>query len=214
MAQNIVESKQNGEHVGETEPEIDKYDTVVNVAARSQKEEGIKAGPSKVNTKEAKIYEVMLQIAAEREQTFEVLDETETEKPKRGTVGNLDEMAAMAVEPEEHLPDLVTPILKTLIMNIGLPTLDIYLDVRFIWRLFPDHWSCGLLVVAGILANFLFTALAWWRQEPRAEKARTWPLLLLQVWPQYKAVQVSRSLLPLLQAIWLTARREMKPQAH
>ena len=143
-----------------------------------------------------KICEEMAQTAVEIEQISEALDESETDKSKDETVANLDEMDIMAVEPEELLPDIVTPILKTLIMNIGLPTLDIYLDVRFIRLLFPDHWGCGLLVVTGILANFLFTALAWWRQEPRAEKARTWPLLLLQVWPQYKAVQVSRSFLP------------------
>ena len=185
----------------ETETEKATYDTVVNLEESSEKEEGTVVWPSNVHTKEkatlkTKVCEEMAQNTAEIEEISEELDETETEKPEGGTVGNLDEIAAMAVEPEEHLPDLVTPILKTLIMNIGLPTLDIYLDVRFIWRLFPDHWSCGLLVVAGILANFLFTALVWWRQEPRLEKARTWPLLLLQVWPQYKAAQVSSSFLP------------------
>ena len=58
------------------------------------------------------------------------------------------------------MQDLLTPILKTLIINIVLPTLDVYLDVRFVHLLFPEYWGCGLLVVGGILANFLFTTLA------------------------------------------------------
>ena len=103
-----------------------------------------------------------------------------------------------ALGSEELLPDLVTPILKMVILNIGLPTLDFYLDVRFVRLLFPEYWGCGLLVVGGILANFIFTCLAWWRLEPREDKVWTWALLLLQVWPQYKAFQVSlRLFLPL-----------------
>ena len=218
MAQTTVEREQISEQVDETETEIARYDTVVNCDVRSQKEECTVAGPSKDNTKAAKIHEGMAQIAVEREQIIEVLVETETEKAtcdtvvnldeisekeegtavwplnvhtkekallnskigeemaqtaveieeiceelketeteKDGAVPHLDEMAITAVESEELIPDIVTPILKTLIMNIGLPTLN----VRFIRLLFPDHWGCGLLVVAGILANFLFTALAW-----------------------------------------------------
>ena len=133
-----------------------------------------------------------------------VVNEDEVpEKEEEGTVTvtseeHTEEIANMALESEELLQDLLTPILKTLILNIVLPTLDVYLDVRFVHLLFPEYWGCGLLVVGGILANFLFTALAWWRLEPRHLKSCTWLLLLLQVWPQFKGVQV----------IWLTMNRD------
>ena len=133
--------------------------------------------------------------------SLEEIPEREGETTSAGpSKGHPKEIPDMALEPEELLPDLMTPILKTLILNIGLPTLDIYLDMRFVRLLFPEYWGCGLVVVGGILTNFLFTALAWWRLEPRHHKSCTWILLLLQIWPQFKAVQV----------IWLTTKRDLR----
>ena len=54
--------------------------------------------------------------------------------------------------------------------------------------------SClSLFVITGILANFLFTTLAWWRLEPPQRKRWSWVFLLLQLWPQLRAFQVLKS---------------------
>ena len=166
VAQITVEREHSIEMLDETDTPNATYNKVVNFEERSEKEKGTGDGPLKTHTKENNtlntiIGEEVAQAAVEIVQISEALDESETETSEVNTALNLDETAGMAVEPEELQPDLLTPILKTLIMNIGLPTLDIYLDIRFIRLLFPDHWGCGLLVVTGILANFLFTALVW-----------------------------------------------------
>ena len=101
----------------------------------------------------------------------------------------------IAAEEEALLQDSVTPSIKLLMFNIVLPTMDIFLDITMIQKLFTNgYWGCGTLVVTGIITNSIFTSLAWWRLEPKDQKKWSWIFLLLQLWPQLRALQVAPKL--------------------
>ena len=88
-----------------------------------------------------------------------------------------------SVPSTSHTPDYLTPTLLLLLLNITLPTLDLYNDITMLrWLYFsPQYWTWGIFLFAGVFLNFLFTCWAWWRLEPRQQKSWTWILLLLQV---------------------------------
>ena len=90
----------------------------------------------------------------------------------------------------DYQTDILTPALSLLIFNITMPCVDFYFDAALIRILFSNNWGCLFIVVCALVTNFLFTSFAWWRIEPRSQKAWTWLFLILQMWPQLKAVQV------------------------
>lgn len=101
--------------------------------------------------------------------------------------------AAVQIEEpgvDDDVEDVVTPALKMLIFNIFLPCIDIYFDASLVLRIYPQFWGCTLVLVSGLLLHFIFTCRAWWRLEPREQKRWSWIFLLLQIWPQMKAIQV------------------------
>ena len=102
----------------------------------------------------------------------------------------LAEDDVLAVD-EVLLPDAITPSMMLIVFNIILPTVDIFLDTALVQKLFLNgYWCSGLAVTAGIVTNFLFTSLAWWRLEPVNQKKWSWIFLALQLWPQLRAFQV------------------------
>ena len=103
-----------------------------------------------------------------------------------------------ANKEEELLQDSVTPSIKLFVFNIVLPTVDIFLDITLILKLFENgFWGSGTIVVTGIVTNFIFTSLAWWRMESANQKKWSWIFLLLQLWPQLRAFQVGASIIKL-----------------
>ena len=101
----------------------------------------------------------------------------------------------LAAEEEALLQDSVTPSIKLFMFNIVLPTMDIFLDITMIQKLFTNgYYGCGTLVVTGIVTNSIFTSLAWLRLEPKDQKKWSWIFLLLQLWPQLRALQVAPKL--------------------
>ena len=100
---------------------------------------------------------------------------------------------SMQVEEPGVLEDVVTPALKLVSFNIILPCIDIFFDARLILRLHPQYLGCLLVIVSGLLLHFIFTCFAWWRLEPRGQKKWSWIFLILQIWPQMKAVEVRQS---------------------
>ena len=90
----------------------------------------------------------------------------------------------------DYQTDILTPALSLVIFNITMPCVDFYFDAALIRILFSNNWGCLFIVVCALVTNFLFTSFAWWRIEPRSQKAWTWLFLILQMWPQLKAVQV------------------------
>ena len=101
----------------------------------------------------------------------------------------------MPVEDPGLVEDFVTPVLKLLTFNIILPFIDIYFDIRLIHKLHHQHVGCLLVILSGLILHFIFTCFAWWRLEPRAQKKWSWIFLILQIWPQMKAVQVRQILI-------------------
>ena len=107
---------------------------------------------------------------------------TEGDVPAEGDVVAMDEVL---------LPDAITPSMMLIVFNVILPTIDIFLDTALVQKLFLNgYWCSGLAVTAGIVTNFLFTSLAWWRMESAEQKKWSWIFLLLQLWPQLRAFQV------------------------
>ena len=90
----------------------------------------------------------------------------------------------------DYQTDILTPALSLLIFNIIMPCVDFYFDAVLIRILFSNNWGCLFVLVCALATNFLFTSFAWWRIEPTRQKAWTWIFLILQIWPQLKAVQV------------------------
>ena len=93
-----------------------------------------------------------------------------------------------------QIPDYLTPTVILIIFNIILPTVDVYRDLRMMFTLysFPQYWRWGLFLFSGVAINFVFTCLAWWRLESAQSKRWSWLVLLLQLWPQWRAVRVLR----------------------
>ena len=93
----------------------------------------------------------------------------------------------IVVADEVLLPDAITPSIKLIVFNV----IDIFLDTALVQKLFLNgYWGCATFVTAGILTNFLFTSLAWWRMESADQKRWSWIFLALQLWPQLRALQV------------------------
>ena len=109
-----------------------------------------------------------------------------------------DKPEAMTELDTDLIPDYLTPTLILVGVNIILPSMDLYRDITMMTRLFNIEYSeyslwIGFLFLC-LLINFFFTSLTWWRLETAQDKRWSWLLLLLQVWPQSRAVWV----------IWLT----------
>ena len=84
-----------------------------------------------------------------------------------------------------------TDIIKLLILNVVLPTADIYTDVRLVITLMKrGHYMFGLSLIAPIFLNCSVTWFSWWKMEKLQVKKWTWILVILQIWPQYRAMRV------------------------
>ena len=116
--------------------------------------------------------------------------EAETNDPEEAAEAQITSIENVEADEVLH-PDAITPSIKLIVFNVILPTIDIFLDTALVQKLFLNgYWGSGAFVTAGILANFLFTSLAWWRMESSRQKKWSWIFLLLQLWPQLRAFQV------------------------
>ena len=64
-----------------------------------------------------------------------------------------------------------------------LQVLASFCSCRFISR-----WGVSLTIP--ILLTSCFTAIHWWKMESKGAKCWTWVLVLLQLWPQYRAIRL------------------------
>ena len=89
--------------------------------------------------------------------------------------------------------------------GVCLPSFDVYSDIAFATSLFtgsysrdegcdgsaPPHpiYACAML--APVLLSWMFVARHWYRTEQGAgQKLLTFPLVILQFYPQYRALRV------------------------
>ena len=151
------------------------------LARKRKSEDSLKILPEEPQTKYRKLEKGNGQNIYQRKEKTKIKDES------------CPEQVGIDVAEEEKLfRDSVTPSIKLFVFNIVLPTIDIFLDIVLIPKLFKNgFWGSGTIVIAGIVTSFTFTGLAWWRMESRKQKKWSWIFLLLQLWPQLRALQVA-----------------------
>ena len=95
-------------------------------------------------------------------------------------------------EDDDDMADLITPTIIIIVFNIVLPTMDLRRDITVLLYLrnFPEYWGWTMFLLIGIILNFIFTCSAWWRLDTQKEKKWSWIFLVMQIWPQTKALQV------------------------
>ena len=86
-------------------------------------------------------------------------------------------------------------VLPSVIFDVGLPTLDVYSDFSLIipW-LIGGHYVYGASMSVPVLLSFMSITYKWYRIEKPQDKRWSWVFLLLQCWPQIRAVRVIRKL--------------------
>ena len=125
--------------------------------------------------------------------TVEMEAAPEEDESTNEMVGN-EEPVAVTQGGSDLIPDYLTPTIILVGVNIIVPTLHLYRDLTMITRLFnagySEYYGWTSFLLLGLLINFFFISLAWWRLESAADKRWSWLLLLLQVWPQSRALKV------------------------
>ena len=82
-------------------------------------------------------------------------------------------------------------VMPLVILNIGLPTGDVFSDILTITTLYQSgHLYFATTLLTPFLLNVVFTTFSWWRIDSNKEKKWTWILLLFQLWPQYRAMKI------------------------
>ena len=84
-------------------------------------------------------------------------------------------------------------ILPSVLFDVGLPTLDVYSDLSLIipW-LIGHHYIYGTSMAIPLLLSFIAIAYKWYKLEKPQDKRWSWVFLLLQCWPQLRALRVIR----------------------
>ena len=78
-----------------------------------------------------------------------------------------------------------------LVMFIGLPSWDAHSDVYLaVSAMLNGQYIWGSLLLAPVLLNLCFVSLAWWKFEEPGNKKFSWILVLLCLWPQFRATQL------------------------
>merc|ERR1711963_71864 len=98
-------------------------------------------------------------------------------------------------EKQTSMKSRIQRILPSVIFDVGLPSLDVYSDVSLIigWFL-AGHPIYAWTMTVPVLLQFLSTAYKWYYVDKPDTKRWSWILLLLQCWPQFRALRVIRLL--------------------
>ena len=90
-----------------------------------------------------------------------------------------------------RLKEQKTIVLMLIILNILLPSCDVYFDIALAWKAASNyHPKFAGALIAPVLLNMVFTFFTWFKVEDGANKKWSWILVLLQCWPQYMAVKI------------------------
>ena len=159
------------------------------LARKRKSEDSLKILPEEPQTKYRKFEKENGQNIYQRKEKTKI---NGGQKIKEKYESDPEQVGIDVAEEEKLFRDSVTPSIKLFVFNIVLPTIDIFLDIVLIPKLFKNgFWGSGTIVIAGIVTSFIFTCLAWWRMESRKQKKWSWIFLLLQLWPQLRALQVA-----------------------
>ena len=73
--------------------------------------------------------------------------------------------------------------------------MDVYTDISLILGWFiAGHFNYAMAMTAPLIVQFISTAIKWYQIEKAGIKKWSWIFLLLQVWPQLRAVKIIRLL--------------------
>ena len=90
-------------------------------------------------------------------------------------------------------------IVVTLIFGVILPTFDNYMDMIIGFRMLLNYFGCTgvqedemrkIGISTMVIVSFSFLMITWQWMRFEEEKFKTLPILLLQLWPQYRSLRV------------------------
>ena len=89
--------------------------------------------------------------------------------------------------------NLLMSALPTLIFDVAIPFSDNISDLSLIiqWYI-AGHWKYATGMLIPFLMNVLANFYKWWRMDSIKEKKYTWILVILQLWPVYRAIKLIR----------------------
>ena len=96
--------------------------------------------------------------------------------------------------------DIMTKMdaLMLIVFSMFLPTFDVYSDIALSYDLISGtkdkgkpHVKFGLAIMAPVILSFLFLIPQWLKiEDSKQKRLKTFPLLLLQIWPQYRVAKL------------------------
>ena len=89
----------------------------------------------------------------------------------------------------------VLPGLLLVVFSICLPTWDSVYDVYFsIFAIINGELAWGIALLVPVIVNMFFTGMIWYKTDQgvtwKEDKRWTWVLVLLTVWPQWRALNL------------------------
>ena len=91
------------------------------------------------------------------------------------------------------MPITIATVLLMLSFSVLLPTGDVFSDIIFTTGLFlKGHYKFGACSIVPLSISWMMIAVQWFKTESKEKrhKLKTLPLLLLQVYPQWRALRV------------------------
>ena len=83
-------------------------------------------------------------------------------------------------------------ILPTLLLDVTVPFVDNVSDLSLIFEWYnTGHWKYATSLLIPFLLNVIGTIYHWWKWDSKTEKKYTWFLIILQLWPIYRAIKLA-----------------------
>ena len=84
----------------------------------------------------------------------------------------------------------IKDVILTLVLGIFMPSSDFYSDLALIIKL-ADHPNYALTLACPMILSTIFILPHWWQMEKTLhKKIFTFPVVILQFYPQYKMIQI------------------------
>ena len=103
-------------------------------------------------------------------------------------------------ENELSMKDRIQRILPSIILDVALPSLDVYSDISLIigwlrWNPWGSReYNYGLMMIVPVLLQILSSIYKWYQIDDPKTKKWSWILVIYQCWPQFRSLKVVRLL--------------------
>ena len=90
-----------------------------------------------------------------------------------------------------HYFSSIQRALPSFVLDVLVPTLDVYSDISIIvpW-IIASHYKYAGSMAFPLLLQFAATIVKWYQLEKSKDKKWSWVFLVLQFWPQLRALRV------------------------